>query len=59
MCIFRKRNKKKDENMMSNKEAVKILFHIGNNIDKIAANEEDTEIYLQAIEKAISVLTDK
>ena len=58
MCIFRRRKKNEDENAMSNAEAVKLLFHIGNNISKIAAEEEDVEIYLQAIEKAISALSE-
>lgn len=57
MCIFRKR--KKNNNGMTNKQAINLLFHIGNNIDKIAVNEEDTEVYLQAIEKAVDALKEK
>lgn len=41
---------------MSNKQAINLLFHIGNNIDKIADNDEDAEVYLQAIEKAVDAL---
>lgn len=53
MCIFKKHKK---DNGMSNKQAIGLLLHIGNNIDKIADNEEDVEIYLQAIEKAVGAL---
>lgn len=55
MCWFKKR---KEDEGMSNKQAINLLFHIGNNIGKIADNDEDAEIYLQAIEKAVSVLKD-
>lgn len=41
---------------MSNRQAISLLFYIGNNINKIATNEEDVEIYLQAIECAINAL---
>ena len=55
MCIFKKR-KKKDDNEMTNKQTINLLFHIGNNINKIADNEEDAEVYLKAIDKAVSAL---
>lgn len=55
MCWFKKR---KSEEGMSNEQAINLLFHIGNNISKIAENDEDAEVYLQAIEKAISALKD-
>ena len=55
MCIFKKR-KKKDDNEMTNKQAINLLFHIGNNISRIADNEEDAEVYLKAIDKAVSAL---
>ena len=57
MCIFKNR-KKKDDNEMTNKQAINLLFHIGNNISRIADNEEDAEIYLKAIDKAVSALTE-
>lgn len=53
MCWFKKR---KSEEGMSNKQAISLLFHIGNNISKITDNDEDAEVYLQAIEKAVSAL---
>ena len=53
MCLFKKR---KTDNGMSNKQAINLLLHIGNNIYKIADNDEDAEVYLQAIEKAVSAL---
>lgn len=56
MCIFKKR-KKKDDNEMTNKQAINLLFHIGNNISRIADNEEDAEVYLKAIDKAVSALS--
>lgn len=56
MCLFKRR---KNEEGMSNKQAINLLFHIGNNIDKIADNDEDAEIYLQAIEKAVDALKDQ
>ena len=56
MCIFKKRKKKDNVNKISNKEAINLLFHIGNNISKIADNEEDAEVYLKAIDKAVSAL---
>ena len=55
MCLFKKR---KNDNGMSNKQAINLLLHIGNNISKIADNDEDAEIYVQAIEKAIDALQD-
>ena len=55
MCLF---NKRKNDDGMSNKQAINLLFHIGNNISKIADNDEDAEIYLQAIEKAVNALQD-
>jgi hypothetical protein len=55
MCWFKKR---KSEEGMSNKQAINLLFHIGNNIGRIADNDEDAEVYLQAIEKAVSALSD-
>ena len=55
MCIFKKR-KKKDDNEMTNKQAINLLFHIGNNISKIADNESDADVYLKAIDKAVSAL---
>ena len=55
MCLFKRR---KNNDGMSNKQAINLLFHIGNNIDKIADNDEDAEIYLQAIEKAVDALKD-
>lgn len=53
MCWFKKR---KEDEGMPNEQAINLLFHIGNNIYKIADNDEDAEVYLQAIEKAVSVL---
>lgn len=53
MCLFKKHKK---DNGMSNKQAINLLLHIGNNINKIADTDEDAEIYLQAIEKAVNVL---
>lgn len=41
---------------MPNEQAINLLLHIGNNIDKIADNDEDAEVYLQAIEKAVNAL---
>lgn len=55
MCLFKKR---KNDEGMSNKQAINLLFHIGNNINKVAENDEDAEVYLQAIEKAVSALKD-
>ena len=55
MCLFKKR---KNDEGMSNKRAINLLFHIGNNIGRIADNDEDAEIYLQAIEKAVDALQD-
>lgn len=40
---------------MSNVQAISILYHIGNNISNIA-NDEDAEVYLQAIETAVEAL---
>ncbi len=53
MCWFKK-HKLDDE--MPNEQAINLLFHISNNINRIATSDEDAEVYLQAIEKAISVL---
>jgi hypothetical protein len=53
MCLFKKR---KNDEGMPNEQAINLLHHIGNNIDKIADNDEDAEVYLQAIEKAVSAL---
>lgn len=55
MCLFKKR---KNDDGMSNKQAINLLLHIGNNISKIADNDEDAEIYIQAIEKAVDALQD-
>ena len=55
MCWFKKC---KNEEGMSNKQAINLLFHIGNNINKIAENDENAEVYLQAIEKAVDALKD-
>lgn len=41
---------------MSNKQAINLLLHIGNNISKIADNEEDAEVYLKAIDRAVNAL---
>ena len=54
MCLFKK--SKKNDNEMSNKQAVNLLFHIANNIDRIAENNEDAEVYLKAIDKAVNAL---
>ena len=53
MCLFKKR---KVDNEMSNKQAINLLYHIANNINKIADNDEDAEVYLQAIDKAVWAL---
>ena len=53
MCLFKKR---KTDNGMSNKQAINLLFHIANNIDKFADNEEDAKVYLEAIDKAVEAL---
>jgi hypothetical protein len=53
MCLFKKR---KTDNEMSNKQAVNLLFHIANNIHKIAENDEDVEVYIKAIDKAVGAL---
>lgn len=53
MCWFKK---PKMDDEMPNEQAVNLLFHIGNNIYRIATSDEDAEVYLQAIEKAINVL---
>lgn len=50
--------KKQQIKNMSNRQAISLLFYIGNNIKKIATNEEDAEIYLQAIECAVNALKD-
>ena len=56
MCLFKKR---KTDNEMSNKQAINLLLHIGNNIGRIADSDEDAEIYLKAIDKAVSALRDE
>lgn len=43
---------------MTNKQAINLLLHIGNNIHQIAADDKDAEVYLQAIEKAVAALED-
>ena len=53
MCWFKKH---KEDEGMPKEQAINLLLHIGNNISKIADNDDDAEIYLQAIEKAVSVL---
>ena len=53
MCWFKKR---KVDNEMSNEQAINLLYHIANNIGNLADNDEDAEVYLQAIEKAVSAL---
>lgn len=53
MCWFKK---PKIDDEMPNEQAINLLFHIGNNIYRIATSDEDAEVYLQAIEKAINVL---
>ena len=55
MCLFKKR---KNDDGMSNRQAINLLLHIGNNVSKIADNDEDAEIYIQAIEKAVDALQD-
>ena len=55
MCLFKKR---KNDEGMSNQQAINLLFHIGNNIGRIADNDEDAEVYLQAIDKAVNALKD-
>lgn len=55
MCWFKKR---RNDDGMPNEQAINLLLHIGNNIYKIADNDEDAEVYLQAIEKAVNVLKD-
>jgi hypothetical protein len=56
MCLFKKR---KTDNEMSNKQAINLLLHIGNNISIITDSDEDAEIYLNAIDKAVSALRDE
>ena len=53
MFLF-KRRKTNDE--MSNRQAINLLYNIANNINRIADNDEDAEVYLQAIEKAVNSL---
>lgn len=54
--VWNSKKRRKKSVGMPNEQAINLLFHIGNNIDKIADNDEDAEVYLQAIEKAVSVL---
>ncbi len=56
MCIFKKRKK---DNEMSNKQAINLLYHIANNINRIAENDEDAEVYLKAIDKAVNALIER
>lgn len=56
MCFFKKR---KNNNEMTNKQAINLLFHIGNNINKFTEDAEEAEIYIQAIEKAVNALKEK
>lgn len=56
MCFFKKRKKKEEEAGMTKAQAINLLFHIANNIDRIAETEEDADVYIQAIEKAVSSL---
>jgi hypothetical protein len=44
---------------MTNKQAINLLFHIGNNINKFTEDVEEAEIYIQAIEKAVNALKEK
>lgn len=53
MCIFKK---KSITNQMSNNQAIKLLIHIGNNVDRLVDSPDDVEIYLLALEKAIDAL---
>jgi hypothetical protein len=53
MCLFKKL---KPDNEMTNNQAINLLYHIANNISMITNNDEDAEVYLKAIEKAISAL---
>lgn len=53
MCLFKKR---KADNGMSNKQAINLLFHIANNINRIADNDDDANVYLEAIDKAVESL---
>lgn len=54
--VWNSKKRRKKSVGMPNNQAINLLLHIGNNIDKIADNDEDAEVYLQAIEKAVSVL---
>lgn len=56
---YKKDKPDKQEEGMSRTQAINILFHIGNNIDRIADTEEDAETYIMAIEKAINALVYK
>jgi hypothetical protein len=53
MCLFKKR---KNDGGMPNKQAINLLYHIANNINRIADNDEDAKVYLEAIDKAIWAL---
>lgn len=44
---------------MANSQVINLLFHIGNNIDRILDDEKDTETYLWAIETAIHKLEEE
>lgn len=44
---------------MPNSQAINLLFHIANNIGKFTLNEEEQEVYIQAIETAINKLKEE
>ena len=44
---------------MPNSQVINLLYHIANNIDRIADNDEDAEVYIQAIETAINKLKEE
>ena len=46
-----------DKSYMPTSQAINLLFHIANNINKVTDVEEEQEVYLQAIEKAIEALS--
>lgn len=56
--VWNSKKRRKKSVGMPNEQAINLLHHIGNNIDKIADNDEDVEVYLQAIEKAVNALKD-
>ena len=45
-----------DKSYMPTSQAINLLFHIANNISKVTDVEEEQEVYLQAIEKAVEAL---